>query len=228
MVFDLVGVDAAVANAFRRILLSEVPVMAIERVLIFQNTSVIQDEVLAHRLGLIPIKADPRKFEYLPERSEAGPKDEKKAGAKGDDKEKERDRGMVGGSGAPGAVPQTPGVGPAGAFNPNSWDADIGETEDNTIVFTLRVTCQNNPGAEHAPPNQKYLHGLGTPDAPALCESLCVTLIRDSVFVHVRSDDVRFGMDPAGQSGEEVCRSQRHSPRTARHRHRQTAARPTD
>lgn len=56
------GVDASIANAFRRILIAEVPTMAIETVYIFQNTSVIQDEVLAHRLGLIPIKADPGKF----------------------------------------------------------------------------------------------------------------------------------------------------------------------
>lgn len=56
------GVDASIANAFRRILLAEVPTMAIETVYIFNNTSVIQDEVLAHRLGLIPIKADPGKF----------------------------------------------------------------------------------------------------------------------------------------------------------------------
>lgn len=38
--------------------------MAIEKVLIADNTSVIQDEVLAHRLGLIPIKVDPRLFEF--------------------------------------------------------------------------------------------------------------------------------------------------------------------
>lgn len=38
--------------------------MAIERVYIANNTSVVQDEVLAHRLGLIPISADPRLFEY--------------------------------------------------------------------------------------------------------------------------------------------------------------------
>lgn len=38
--------------------------MAIEKVLIYNNTSIIQDEVLAHRLGLVPIKADPRLFEY--------------------------------------------------------------------------------------------------------------------------------------------------------------------
>lgn len=38
--------------------------MAIEKVFIYNNTSIVQDEVLAHRLGLIPIKADPRLFEY--------------------------------------------------------------------------------------------------------------------------------------------------------------------
>uniref|UniRef100_A0AAQ5ZWC8 DNA-directed RNA polymerases I and III subunit RPAC1 n=1 Tax=Amphiprion ocellaris TaxID=80972 RepID=A0AAQ5ZWC8_AMPOC len=62
--FDMVGIDAAIANAFRRILLAEVPTMAIEKVFIYNNTSIVQDEVLAHRLGLIPIKADPRLFEY--------------------------------------------------------------------------------------------------------------------------------------------------------------------
>ncbi|XP_063347504.1 DNA-directed RNA polymerases I and III subunit RPAC1 isoform X1 [Pelmatolapia mariae] len=64
MEFDMVGIDAAIANAFRRILLAEVPTMAIEKVFIYSNTSIVQDEVLAHRLGLIPIKADPRLFEY--------------------------------------------------------------------------------------------------------------------------------------------------------------------
>ncbi|KAG5091412.1 hypothetical protein JHK82_050190 [Glycine max] len=39
--------------------------MAIERVYITNNTSVVQDEVLSHRLGLIPIRVDPKLFEYL-------------------------------------------------------------------------------------------------------------------------------------------------------------------
>ena len=50
------GIDASLANAFRRILLAEIPTLAIENVFIENNTSVIQDEVLAHRLGLIPFK----------------------------------------------------------------------------------------------------------------------------------------------------------------------------
>lgn len=65
--FDMIGVDASIANAFRRILIAEVPSMAIEKVLMVNNTSVIADEVLAHRLGLIPLDVDPRLFEYFSE-----------------------------------------------------------------------------------------------------------------------------------------------------------------
>ncbi|KAI8382379.1 DNA-directed RNA polymerase [Blakeslea trispora] len=71
--FDLIGVDASVANAFRRIMIAEVPTMAIEKVYVMNNTSIIQDEVVAHRLGLIPIKADPTEFDYMTE--EGGPTD---------------------------------------------------------------------------------------------------------------------------------------------------------
>ncbi|KAK6635778.1 hypothetical protein RUM44_001032 [Polyplax serrata] len=67
--FDLIGISCAVANAFRRILLSEVPSMAIEKVFVLNNTSLIKDEVLAHRLGLVPLKADPKLFEFRPENS---------------------------------------------------------------------------------------------------------------------------------------------------------------
>ncbi|KAK9673755.1 hypothetical protein RND81_12G187000 [Saponaria officinalis] len=72
--FDMIGIDAALANAFRRILISEIPTMAIEKVLIANNTSVVQDEVLAHRLGLIPLKVDPRLFSYKSEKDEPNEK----------------------------------------------------------------------------------------------------------------------------------------------------------
>jgi len=61
--FDLIHVEAPISNAIRRVLIAEVPTMAIEKVYLYQNTSVIQDEVLCHRLGLLPIRADPRSFE---------------------------------------------------------------------------------------------------------------------------------------------------------------------
>jgi len=59
-----VGVDASIANAFRRILIAEVPTIAIEHVYVFNNTSVIQDEVMAQRIGLIPLNVDPSFFEF--------------------------------------------------------------------------------------------------------------------------------------------------------------------
>lgn len=39
--FDLIGVDPAIVNALRRILLEEIPTMAIEHVFIINNTSII-------------------------------------------------------------------------------------------------------------------------------------------------------------------------------------------
>merc|ERR1712183_191297 len=41
--------------------------MAIEKVFVYNNSSIVQDEVLAHRLGLVPIYADPRYFSYPPQ-----------------------------------------------------------------------------------------------------------------------------------------------------------------
>jgi DNA-directed RNA polymerases I and III subunit RPAC1 len=64
IVFDLIGAEPPLANALRRVLIAEIPTMAIEKVNMWQNTSIIPDENLAHRVGLIPIKADPRDFDY--------------------------------------------------------------------------------------------------------------------------------------------------------------------
>ncbi|KAF9224370.1 hypothetical protein BS17DRAFT_752395 [Gyrodon lividus] len=62
--FDLVGVDASIANAFRRILIAEVPTVGIERAYVWDNTSVIVDEVLAHRIGLVPLNVDPALLDF--------------------------------------------------------------------------------------------------------------------------------------------------------------------
>jgi DNA-directed RNA polymerase subunit D len=56
--FLLKGTSHAYANALRRAMIAEVPAMAIEDVIIIENTSVLYDEIVAHRLGLIPLKTD--------------------------------------------------------------------------------------------------------------------------------------------------------------------------
>jgi DNA-directed RNA polymerase subunit D len=64
--FILTGTSHAYANGLRRAMMAEVPAMAIEDVIILENTSVLYDEVVAHRLGLIPLKTDLDAF-VLPE-----------------------------------------------------------------------------------------------------------------------------------------------------------------
>ncbi|WRT67802.1 uncharacterized protein IL334_004776 [Kwoniella shivajii] len=64
--FDLVGVDASIANALRRVMIAEVPTVAVEEVYVWNNTSIMQDEVLCHRVGLVPLKIDPRSLNYKP------------------------------------------------------------------------------------------------------------------------------------------------------------------
>lgn len=55
---ELRDVPLSVANALRRLAISEVPVMAVEEVLIIENTSAMPNEVLAHRISLIPFISD--------------------------------------------------------------------------------------------------------------------------------------------------------------------------
>jgi DNA-directed RNA polymerase subunit D len=49
-------------NSLRRVMISEIPVLAIDRIEFTDNGSVLYDEMLAHRLGLLPLKFDQKAF----------------------------------------------------------------------------------------------------------------------------------------------------------------------
>ncbi len=60
--FMLVNSNPSFANAMRRNMMESVPTMAIEDVEFRKNSSVLYDEIVAHRLGLIPLTTDLKSY----------------------------------------------------------------------------------------------------------------------------------------------------------------------
>jgi DNA-directed RNA polymerase subunit D len=69
--FILHNAPIALANSFRRAMKSLVPTMAVDYVDFYMNTSFLYDEIIAHRIGLIPIKTDLEKYN-LPDKCSCG------------------------------------------------------------------------------------------------------------------------------------------------------------
>ena len=62
-----------VANALRRAIINEIPTMAVEEVLVIENSSAMPNEILAHRISLIPFISDIDNYN-LPEECTCGSK----------------------------------------------------------------------------------------------------------------------------------------------------------
>ena len=56
--FELWNTELSVANALRRIIIGEISTMAIEIVEVAENTSALNDEFIAHRIGLVPLNSE--------------------------------------------------------------------------------------------------------------------------------------------------------------------------
>jgi len=73
LVLELSGLTPAQANTLRRLMMNEVPVMAIELVEFKQNSGILYDEMLALRLGLVPLTTDLKSYTMpTPEEQESG------------------------------------------------------------------------------------------------------------------------------------------------------------
>lgn len=59
---EVKDITPAFANAIRRYIMEKVPTMAVEEVEFRKNSSVLYDEIVAHRIGLIPLKTDLKSY----------------------------------------------------------------------------------------------------------------------------------------------------------------------
>ena len=62
LILRMEGVDPTYMNALRRTVMNDVPTLAIHKVTFYKNSSGLYDEMIAHRLGLVVLKADAKNY----------------------------------------------------------------------------------------------------------------------------------------------------------------------
>ncbi len=67
IVFLIKETEVYLVNALRRMIIEEVPTMAIDEVTFLKNQSALYDEIIAHRLGLLPLSTDLKSYNLIEE-----------------------------------------------------------------------------------------------------------------------------------------------------------------
>jgi|SRR3989344_1990732 len=67
LTFVIKGINPVIANTIRRSIISNVPTMAIDEVNFLKNDSALYDEIVSHRLGLVPLKTDLKSYNLTEE-----------------------------------------------------------------------------------------------------------------------------------------------------------------
>ena len=64
IVYHISEAELPLVNALRRLILEEVPTIAIDEVTFVKNNSALYDEMIAHRLGLLPLTSDIKSYDF--------------------------------------------------------------------------------------------------------------------------------------------------------------------
>ena len=71
--FEISGINEVEANTLRRVMISEIPIMAVDEVEFKSNDSALHDEIIAHRLGLTALKTDLKSYKVKTSETDKGP-----------------------------------------------------------------------------------------------------------------------------------------------------------